>query len=303
MNSDYFSKLSTEKVNEATQHIDECTTREMLVLINREDAKVPGAVEKEIPHIEQAVELIYAGLSEGGSLIYVGAGTSGRLGVLDASECPPTYGVDPRLVQAYIAGGDQALRHAAEGCEDDMQAGERLIEQLNAGPHDVVVGITASGAAPYVIGAVTQARKQGAKTVALVTNANTRLGSLCDVCIAPQVGPEAIAGSTRMKSGTAQKLVLNMLTTAVMIKLGKVYNNLMVDLRASNRKLQQRSIRMVCEVTGATAQQAEQAIEQAGGQVKPAILMLMAQMDYQQALDALAQSGGRLKAAVKSAKA
>lgn len=302
MNSEYFSQLSTEKVNQATQSIDECSTREMLTLINREDTLVPRAVEKEIPHIEQAVELIYTALKNGGRLYYVGAGTSGRLGVLDASECPPTYGVEPDLVQAYIAGGDHALRNAIEGSEDDRGAGELLAQQHHMGSGDVVVGITASGAAPYVIGAVETAKQQGAKTVALVTNANTQLGKLCDVCIAPLVGSEVIAGSTRMKSGTAQKLVLNMLTTAAMIKLGKVYNNLMVDLRASNKKLHARAIRMVSEVTGVTPQKASEVLDLCGGHVKTALMMLETGMDYEQAVQALEKADGGLKAAIRSAK-
>lgn len=302
MNRDYYANLSTEQANPVSRHIDECSTHEMLAIINQEDALVADAVQKEIPHIAQAVEMIYKGISQGGSLYYVGAGTSGRLGVLDASECPPTYGVDPNMVQAYIAGGDHALRHAVEGCEDDLDAGKQIAIQAQVGEYDVVVGITASGAAPYVIGAVEQARKQGAKTVGLVTNADTRLADICDVCIAPLVGPEVIAGSTRMKSGTAQKLVLNMLTTAVMIKLGKVYNNLMVDLRANNQKLQQRSVNMVCEVTGVTPQQAEQVLAKAKGQVKITIMMIMADMDYDQAVQALERVGGRLKQAIQQAR-
>ena len=297
----YFSGLTTEEVNEKTRHIDECTTEEMLGLINDEDAGVPNAVRKEIPHIAQAVELIYESLKSGGRMFYIGAGTSGRLGILDASECPPTYGTPPELVQAYIAGGDSALRTAVEGCEDSAESGRELIGSLDITGKDTVIGITASGGAPFVCGAVEEAKKRGASTVGLVNNRNSRLSDLCDVCIAPIVGPEVIIGSTRMKSGTAQKLVLNMLTTCTMIKLGKVYGNLMVDLKPTNKKLLDRAARIVCHVTGVDSETAADYLKKSDTDTKAAILMIKTGLGAPEAKTILKQHGGRLKESIKSA--
>ncbi len=299
MNS-YFSQLTTEEPNPATQSIDECGTRDLLLMINDEDQHVPLTVRGQIDQIAAAVDMLYEALKNGGRMFYVGAGTSGRLGVLDASECPPTFGTAPELVQAYIAGGDTALRTAVEGCEDDAEGGEQLITDKGVTADDVVVGITASGSAPYVLGAIRQAKQVGAKTIGLTTNRNTRIAELCDICIAPVVGPEVVAGSTRLKSGTAQKLVLNMLTTGVMIKLGKVYNNLMVDLKASNAKLYDRSIRIVRAVTGVAEQQAVEALQQADMRVKTAIMMIESGADADQADLILLRHDGRLKEAVRS---
>lgn len=298
----YFAQLTTEKSNPATHSIDELDTRNMLLLMNDEDQLVPLSVRKEIDALTAAVDLLHASLRNGGRMFYVGAGSSGRLGVLDASECPPTYGTDPELVQAYIAGGDIALRTAVEGCEDDAESGAQLITDKGVTSRDVVIGITASGSTPYVLGAIRRAKEVGAGTVGIVTNQNSKLSEVCDICIAPVVGPEVVAGSTRLKSGTAQKLVLNMLTTGVMIKLGKVYNNLMVDLRASNSKLYDRSIRIVRTVTGVTEEQAIEALKQAGMQVKIAILMIETGTDAVEAEQILQQHDGRLKAAIRSLK-
>lgn len=298
----YFSQLTTEMNNPATASIDECSTRDMLLLMNEEDQKAPLSVRQEIDAITDAVDLLYKSLKNGGRMFYMGAGSSGRLGVLDASECPPTYGTDPELVQAYIAGGDITLRTAVEGSEDDSEAGALLIREKGVSSKDVVIGITASGSTPYVLGAIRQARELGAATIGVVTNKNSKLSELCDICIAPVVGPEVISGSTRLKSGTAQKLVLNMLTTGVMIKLGKVYNNLMVDLKASNSKLYDRSIRIVREVTGASAEQAAEALKNAGMRVKTAILMLETGTNVDEATELLHQHDGRLKAAIRSGK-
>lgn len=234
-------------------------------------------------------------------MFYVGAGSSGRLGVLDASECPPTYGTPPELVQAYIAGGDIALRTAVEGCEDDQHSGEQLILDKGVTSLDVVVGLTASGSTPFVLGAIRQAKAIGAATIGVTTNRNSRISEVCDLCIAPVVGPEVVAGSTRLKSGTAQKLVLNMLTTGVMIKLGKVYNNLMVDLRASNTKLHDRSIRIVRTATGVDESLALEALTQANMQVKTAIMMLVSGTSAEQADDLLKQTEGNLKRAIHQA--
>jgi len=298
----YYSQLTTEMNNPATSSIDEYSTRDMLMLMNDEDQRVPLSVRQEIDDIANAVDVIVKSLRNGGRMFYVGAGSSGRLGVLDASECPPTYGTDPSLVQGYIAGGDIALRTAVEGSEDDSESGAQLIREKGVGENDVVVGITASGSTPYVLGAIRQARENGAATVGVVTNKNSRLSEVCDICIAPLVGPEVISGSTRLKSGTAQKLVLNMLTTGAMIKLGKVYNNLMVDLKASNAKLYDRSIRIVKQVTGVSNAQAEEALKLSGLHVKTAILMLETGTDAEEATKLLDSNEGRLKAAIRDGK-
>lgn len=295
----YLAGLTTESINPNTRHIDTCETEEILRLINAEDAAVPGAVAKELPQLAKAVDLAYEALHSGGRMFYVGCGTSGRLGVLDASECPPTYGVDPEMVQGYIAGGDAALRTAIEGSEDNAEAGRRLVCDLGLTEHDVLVGITASGSAPFVIGAVEEARRRGAVCIALVNNSDSKLAALCHVAVAPIVGPEVIMGSTRMKAGTAQKLVLNMLSTSVMIKMGKVYNNLMVDLHATNRKLRDRSVRIICAATGASSEQAAKSLEQADGQVKIAIVMLRTGLDKNTAESCLAGSDGHLTRTLK----
>ncbi|MCL2545368.1 MAG: N-acetylmuramic acid 6-phosphate etherase [Clostridia bacterium] len=293
-----YQALETEQPNPATARIDMCDTLDMLRLINQQDALVARAVERELPNIARAVDMLYGALSGGGSMFYVGAGTSGRLGVLDASECPPTFSAPPEQVQAYIAGGDPALRTAVEGYEDDYGAGYRLAGEIGVTERDVLVGITASGAAAYVLGAAQAARDIGAKTVALVTNQDTRLGEICEVTIAPIVGPEAVLGSTRMKSGTAQKMVLNMLTTGAMIKLGKVYGNLMVDLKASNQKLRERALRIVSMATGADEAAAREALERAGMHAKLAIMLIQTGLDAPQARRVLEAHGGRLREAI-----
>lgn len=295
----YLAGLTTETVNPNTACIDECSTEEILRLINAEDERVPKAVAAEIPSLAKAVDLAYERLLRGGRMFYAGCGTSGRLGVLDASECPPTYGVSPELVQGYIAGGDIALRNAVEGSEDDAEAGAQLVRDHNLTEKDVLVGITASGSAPYVLGAVQEAAARGAATIALVNNKGSKLEALCQVTVAPVVGPEVIMGSTRMKSGTAQKLVLNMLSTSVMVKLGKVYNNLMVDLQCTNKKLRDRSARIFCAATGADSETAAARLEQAGGTLKTAILMELAGIDRAEAEARLERSGGRLKQAAQ----
>lgn len=300
-NFDY-KNLTTEGNNPNSIHIDQVDTAEILRIINTEDLLVAAAVQTQIPQIAQAVELICSGLSQGGHLIYIGAGTSGRLGVLDASECPPTFGCSPDLVQAYIAGGDKALRYAIEGAEDDMEAGAAQIRSLNLAKADVVVGITASGAAAFVIGALQEANALGAKTIGIVTNDNTLLSTVAQLTIAPVVGPEVIAGSTRMKSGTAQKLVLNMLTTAAMIKQGKVYQNWMVDLHASNQKLTRRSLGMIMAITGTTEDRARRCLEQTGGHVKLAVLLVETGLSVSDAQALLDACGGHLGEALKRGK-
>jgi len=297
---DYLAGLATERINEATKRIDSCSTEEMVRLINRQDALVAAAVEKETCHIAAAVDLISEKLHKSGRLIYLGAGTSGRLGVLDASECMPTFGTDPEMVQGYIAGGDTALRYPVENCEDNEEDGVSLMNQLKVGPNDAVVGITASGSTPYVLAALRRARERGAAVIGLCTNAHSRLEKICDVCIAPEVGPEVISGSTRMKSGTAQKMVLNMLTTCSMIKLGKVYGNLMVDLKASNRKLEDRAKRLIVHATGIDERRAAEYLSLAKGHVKLAIMMVESGLDAERAQTVLDRFEGHLAGAIEA---
>ena len=294
--------LATEMVNPETQNIDRCSTLEMVELVNRQDALVAGAVAAQKAEIAQAVDLISGCLARGGRLIYLGAGTSGRLGVLDASECLPTFGVDPEMVQGHIAGGDIALRHPVEGCEDDEEAGIRLVDQLEVGPDDAVVGITASGRTPFVLAALGRARERGGVPIGLCTNPHSRLEEVCQVTIAPLVGPEAISGSTRMKSGTAQKMVLNMLSTCAMVKLGKVYGNLMVDLRASNHKLVDRAQRLIIHATGVDRDRAKALLEEAGGHVKLAILLEKSGLEAAKAKALLDRHGGHLAQAIENAR-
>ena len=235
-----FSALTTEQINPATAHIDECTTLEMVRLINDEDKKIAAAVEKVLPEIARAVDKIAESFSHGGRLFYIGAGTSGRLGVLDASECPPTFGVNPEMVQGLIAGGERALIRAVEGAEDNRELAEKNLRDKNFSSTDVLVGITASGRTPYVLGGVDFAKKIGAVTVGVSCVENSALAQAVDIAITPVTGAEALTGSTRMKAGTATKMVLNMLTTAAMIKIGKVRGNLMVCVQATNDKLRDR---------------------------------------------------------------
>lgn len=268
------SMLTTETKNPRTGAIDPNDTPALLRLMNEEDRLVPLAVEAELPRIAETVELAVNALAHNGRVIYVGAGTSGRLGVLDASECPPTFGVSPKLVQGFIAGGDVALRSAVEGAEDDPEAGAALMDELGIGEDDLVIGISASGSARYVIGAVTRAKALGAATAAIVNNAGTRLGACVDVCIAPIVGPEVIAGSTRMKSGTAQKLVLNMISTATMVRLGYAKGGVMTSLAATNEKLRGRAVRILCEAAGVSEAAAEDALMRSDMRVDRALELL-----------------------------
>ncbi|MEG1068967.1 MAG: N-acetylmuramic acid 6-phosphate etherase [Ruthenibacterium sp.] len=299
----YFQALGTEQINRETSDIDLCTTLEMVTLMNQQDAQVPKAVNAVLPQIAQAVDLLHSALSGGGRMIYLGAGTSGRLGVLDASECPPTFSTPADLVQGYIAGGDIALRQAVEGCEDSREQGCETIVSAGVTAKDVVIGITASGSAPYVLAAIEEAKKRGAATIGVVTNSNTRLAEICDICIAPLVGPEVLTGSTRLKSGTAQKLVLNMLTTCTMIQLGKVYHNLMVDLSPSNDKLRDRAQRIIQLVTGVDEQTAILALYNAGNNTKLAIMMLQSGLSAEKARILLEAHGGLLRKALQDAAA
>lgn len=292
--------LVSETRNPATQLLDEMSSFEIVSCFNQEDRKVPEAIAKVLPAIAEAVDLASAALKAGGRLIYLGAGTSGRLGVLDASECPPTFGVPHGMVVGVIAGGPGALLKAVEGAEDDEALGVADLQALQLEARDVVVGLAASGRTPYVVGALRFARQSGCPTVAISCNPDSPIAHEALVAISPVVGPEALTGSTRMKSGTAQKLVLNMISTGAMVKLGKVYQNLMVDVKATNEKLNDRACRIVMEATGAVRTQAEEMLAQTGFEVKPAILMILADITAAQAQQRLQQHQGYLRAALSN---
>jgi N-acetylmuramic acid 6-phosphate etherase len=290
---------TTEKRNPRSTYIDTLPTLEIVDLINSEDQTVPRAVASQRRQIAAAVDLIVDRFRQGGRLFYVGAGTSGRLGVLDASECPPTFGVKPSMVQGIIAGGRKALVRSIEGAEDYAQDGAAAIDKRQVKPRDVVVGLAACGLTPFVRGALQCARRIGASTVC-VTCAPEAVGVIpADIVINPAVGPEIVTGSTRMKAGTATKLVLNTLTTAAMIKLGKVYGNLMVDLRAVNTKLRDRSVRIVMELTGLSRRQAQGLLRRADGQLKPAVVMHFRRVDLKQAMRVLEDCSQSLRRAIE----
>ncbi len=291
-------RLVSEGRNPNTMGIDLLPTADILHKINDEDKSVPVAVEKIIPQIATAVDRVVDAFRKGARLIYMGAGTSGRLGVLDASECPPTFGVADDMVIGLIAGGADALMRAMEGAEDDAQDGVRDLQDIDLTADDVVVGIAVSGRTPYVIGGLKYAKQLGATTVALSCNTTSVIAGIADIAISPVVGPEVLTGSTRLKSGTAQKLVLNMLTTASMIRIGKSYQNLMVDVNPSNRKLFARAARIVMQATGCTAQEAREALDRTGDDVKLAILITMTGMEVEEARRALQNAGGFLRKAI-----
>ncbi|MBJ7223841.1 MULTISPECIES: N-acetylmuramic acid 6-phosphate etherase [unclassified Brenneria] len=290
--------LVSETRNPDTMDLDQLSTLDMMRVFNREDQKVPEAIRQVLPAIARAVDLATAALKAGGRLIYLGAGTSGRLGVLDASECPPTFGVPHGLVIGLIAGGPGALLQAVEGAEDDPALGEADLVSLHLTAEDMVIGLAASGRTPYVIGALRYARSVGCRTAAISCNPHAPIAEEAQVAISPVVGPEALTGSTRLKSGTAQKLVLNMISTGVMVKLGKVYQNLMVDVKATNVKLLDRACRIVIEATGADPDVARQALAQTGNEVKPAILMILSGVSAQEARRKLLQHKGYLREAL-----
>ncbi|KNC10241.1 N-acetylmuramic acid-6-phosphate etherase [Klebsiella sp. RIT-PI-d] len=290
--------LLSETRNARTMGLDDVSTREMVNLLNYEDAQVAPAVAAVLDDVAKAVDAAAAALQAGGRIIYMGAGTSGRLGVLDASECPPTFGVPHGLVVGLIAGGPGALLKAVEGAEDNPHLGEEDLQALHLAAQDVVVGIAASGRTPYVIGGLRYAKAVGCTTVALSCNPASPIASEADIAISPLVGPEALTGSTRLKSGTAQKMVLNMISTGAMVKFGKVYQNLMVDMKATNIKLIDRACRMVTEATGIGREQAEQVLGQTDYEVKPAILMVLTGLDAVTASTRLKQHHGFLRAAL-----
>jgi len=290
--------LTTEAINPALADIDSLDTQTRLRLMNAEDAVVAAAVALEIPQIARAVGRAAASLRMGGRLIYLGAGTSGRLGVLDAAECPPTFGVPPGLVVGLIAGGPDAMFRAVEGAEDDPDLGAAAVIEADVTARDTVVGISASGQAPFVLGALRQAVKREASTVGLTNNRPSTLESIASITIAPVVGPEILAGSTRLKSGTAQKMVLNMISTGAMMEIGKTYGNLMVDVQASNKKLTARAVQIIRQVTRATPERAEAALTASGGSAKIAILMLQLGLSADDARLRLAHAGGFLRRAL-----
>ncbi len=291
--------LLTEQPNPASEGIDARPTTEILRIINAEDAKVAPAVEREIPHIARAVDLITGKIRAGGRLFYIGAGTSGRLGVLDASECPPTFQVPPDLVQGIIAGGEAALARATEASEDDPSLGAKDLADRGFTARDVLVGIASSGRTPYVLGAIQAAREMGAATIGLTSNPGSELSKMVDIAITPLTGPEVIAGSTRLKAGTAAKLVLNMITTAVMIRLGYVYGNLMVNVLPANQKLVERARRIVAQAGRVSLPEAARLLDIAGD-VKTAIVMARMDVDAGKAKRRLAAAGGSLSAVLDS---
>lgn len=293
-------KLTTESRNQNTLDIDKVSTLEMVKKINSEDKKVAEAVEVELPKIAEAIDGIVKGMHKGGRLIYIGAGTSGRLGILDASECPPTYGVSEELVQGIIAGGQEAIFRAKEGAEDSRELAVEDLKAKSLNENDTVVGLAASGRTPYVIGGLEYANEVGALTVAVTCNAGSEVSKAAKISIAPVVGAEVVTGSTRLKSGTAQKLVLNMLSTGVMIKLGKVYGNLMVDVRATNAKLVERAKKIVCEATGVDREEAEQFLIETNFDVKLSIFMILSKINKDEAKNILDNNNGYIAEALKS---
>lgn len=295
---DELAQLVSEERNPASMEIDQMSVPDILATMSREDGTVADAVARTIPAITLAVEATVRAFNAGGRLVYMGAGTSGRLGVLDASECPPTFGVPPGMVVGLIAGGPSALLRAIEGAEDNTELGANDLKGINLSANDVVVGIAVSGRTPYVIGGLDYAKSIGAVTVALSCNPAAIIGEIASISIAPVVGPEVLTGSTRLKSGTAQKLVLNMLTTASMIRIGKTYQNLMIDLHASNEKLLARAVRIVMQATDCTAQEAEHALDLTGNDVKLAILVHLTGLDVEAARTALQSAGGFLRHAI-----
>jgi len=293
------SKLITEQRNPKTLDIDSKSTSEIVDIINTEDSNVIDAVNKERRNITKAVDLIVASFRGGGRLFYVGAGTSGRLGVLDASECPPTFGTDPELVKGIIAGGNDALTRSIEGAEDRHEDGEQAVREYAVKPEDTVVGIATGGTTPFVHGALVQANSIGATTIFLCCNPDAEPAEKVDVIIRPITGPEVIAGSTRMKAGTATKLILNTLTTASMIKMGKVYENLMIDLQVKNVKLKDRAERIIMVLTDLDRDSADKLLTKANGNVKTAIVMHKLQTGYEKAMNKLEKHNGFVRKVLK----
>ncbi|CAI0779755.1 N-acetylmuramic acid 6-phosphate etherase [Serratia fonticola] len=297
------SQMVTESRNPASSQIDTLPTLDMLAVINSEDQKVPLAVAATLPEIARVVDLVVDAFANGGRLIYCGAGTSGRLGILDASECPPTYGTPREQVVGLIAGGHAAILQAVENAEDSPQMGEQDLRNLGFNARDVLVGIAASGRTPYVLGAIAYARSIGATAVAISCNPNSEMGQAADIAIEPVVGPEVVTGSSRMKAGTAQKLILNMITTGAMIRSGKVYSNLMVDVEATNAKLIQRQVNIVVEATECSPEEAEEALNQCQRHCKTAIVMILGGLSAPEASAVLSKNKGFIRQALQGIQA
>lgn len=296
------SKLRTEARNQSSTNIDQLATDEILRVINNEDLLVAQKVQEVIPSIQEAVDAVYASLKNGGRLFYVGAGTSGRIGILDAVECPPTFSTPPHLVQALIAGGMGAIEKAVEGAEDDESQGVKDLQERQLTPEDIVMGIAASGRTPYVIGALKYANEIGANTVSLTSNIGSEISQHANIQIEVETGPEVLTGSTRMKAATAHKIILNMITTTTMIKMGKVYENLMVDVKATNQKLRERAQNILATITSVTKEQAESFLEKSDYQVKPAIIMIETGVDFAEAKEYLQEADGFVREAILLAK-
>jgi N-acetylmuramic acid 6-phosphate etherase len=296
----HYANLPTEQANVASQQLDELETLDLLTIINNEDKAVALAVKKALPQIATVVDAIVASFNQGGRLFYIGAGTSGRLGVLDASECPPTFSVDAQLVQGIIAGGEMALRHAVEGAEDDAEAGKQAIIEAGVRQSDVVVGLSASGGAAFVVNALQQALALGAVTACITCVFNSALAKKVQLPIVVEVGAEVLTGSSRLKAGTAQKLVLNMLSTASMVRWGKTYGNLMVDVKPSNQKLQARAVRLIMQIAGVSAEKASQTLEQANGNVKLSVIMLQKNLQLEKSVNHLKKCRNSLKIALNT---
>ena len=291
-------KLATERRNQRTMELDDMTVEDILTVMNEEDQMVAGVIRQEIPVIQQVVAQVIQSFQSGGRLIYIGAGTSGRLGVLDAAECVPTFGVSPKMVVGLIAGGERALIKAVEGAEDSKTLAVEDLQALQLTPNDTVIGIAASGRTPYVIGGLDYAREIGAATAALSCNKEAIISQHADLRIEVETGPEVLTGSTRLKAGTAQKLVLNMISTAAMIGVGKVYQNLMVDVQSTNEKLEVRAKRMIVEATGVDLETAARYFTSANGHVKTAIVMILADVSYPEAVERLQRAHGFVRDAL-----
>lgn len=292
-------ELSTETRNESTMDLDIMTPLEVVTAMNREDAKVPEAIRPQLPNIAQCVNWAIESVRSGGRILYIGAGTSGRLGVLDAVECPPTFGVHPGLVVGMIAGGERAFVKAVEGAEDSQELGRQDLMNHQLKPQDIVIGIAASGRTPYVLGGIAYAHEVGCRTVGICCNQGSAISAAADLAIEVIPGPEILTGSTRLKSGTAQKLILNMISTATMVGIGKAYQNLMVDVMQTNEKLHIRAQNIVMEATGVDRETAKRAIEEADGAVKTAIVMILADCCLKEANDRLSRAQGHVREAIR----
>jgi N-acetylmuramic acid 6-phosphate etherase len=288
----------TEQRNRASKHLDDMSSIEIVRLMNHEDRKVSAAIARELPSIASAVDGIVGRMHRGGRLIYVGAGTSGRLGVLDASECPPTFGISPKLVRAFIAGGKKALTNSVEGAEDSEESARRDLAKIRLSANDTVVGLAASGTTPYVLSAIASAKQHGALTIGVTANRNSPLARAVHIPITPDAGPEVLTGSTRLKAGTAQKMVLNMLSTATMVRLGHAYENLMIDLTRSNEKLRVRANRILVQASGKKVSAAEHALRQSEHNLRVALVMLKRKVSAVNARKLLKRSGGSLRRAL-----